>query len=88
MVASNDFANATKGELAARASPRRWARIAGALYLTVIVGGFFAIGFVPSALVVPGDAAATAHNILGNELLYRLGLVAHNIILPFTCRSS
>jgi len=70
-------------ERIAEASPRRWARIAGGLYLTVIVGGFFAVGFVPAAIVVAGDAAATAHNILGNELFYRLGLVAHIIILPF-----
>src|SRR2546428_14015469 len=66
----------------AEAPPRRWARIAGGLYLSVIVGGFFAVGFVPAAIVVAGDAAATAHNILGNELLYRLGLAAHIIILP------
>lgn len=31
---------------------------------------------------MPGDAAATAHNIQAHELLYRLGLVAHIIILP------
>ncbi len=70
-------------ERMAEASPLRWARIAGGLYLIIIVGGFFAIGYVPAALVVPGDAAATAHNILAHELLYRLGLVAHIIIL--TC---
>ncbi len=64
------------------ASPRHLARIAGGLYLLIIVGGFFAIGYVPAALVVPGDAAATAHNILAHELLYRLGLVAHIIVLP------
>jgi hypothetical protein len=58
------------------------ARIAGGLYLIIIVGGFFAIGYVPAAIVVAGDAAATAHNILTRELLYRLGLVAHIIILP------
>jgi hypothetical protein len=63
-------------------SPRRWARIAGGLYLIIIVGGFFAIGYVPAALVVPGNAAATAHNILTHELLYRLGLAVHIIILP------
>jgi hypothetical protein len=63
------------------ASPRLVARIAGGLYLIVIVLGFFAIGFVPAVTVVPGDAAATAHNILTHELLYRLGLVAHVIIL-------
>ena len=60
-------------ERIAGASPRHLARIAGGLYLIIIVGGFFAIGFVPAAIVVPGDAAATAHNILAHELLYRLG---------------
>src|SRR2546428_12561875 len=49
------------------ASPRHLARIVGGLYLIIIVGGFFAIGFVSAALVVPGDAAATAHNILMHE---------------------
>ena len=54
-------------------SPRRLARIAGALYLVNIVLGAFAIGFVRSTLVVSGDAAATAHNIQAHELLYRAG---------------
>ncbi len=69
------------GDRSAAASLQRLARIAGALYLIIIVGGFFAIGFVPAALVVAGDAAATAGNILANEQLYRSGLVAHTIIL-------
>jgi hypothetical protein len=55
------------------ASPRLYARIAGGLYLIVIVGGIFAEIFVRGRLVVHGDAAATAHNILAHELLYRLG---------------
>ena len=46
-----------------------------------IVAGAFAIGYVPAALVVPGDAAATAHNILAHEPLYRLGLAAH--LVPY-----
>jgi hypothetical protein len=68
-------------ERIAGASPRQLARIAGGLYLINIVGGFFAIGYVPAALIVAGDAAATAHNIQAHELLYRFGLVAHIIIL-------
>ena len=68
-------------ERIAGASPRDLARIAGGLYLIIIVGGFFAIGFVPAALVVPGDAASTAHNILAHELLYRFGIATHIIIL-------
>jgi hypothetical protein len=54
-------------------SPRLYARIAGFLYLIVIVGGAFAELFVRGRLVVHGDAAATAHNILAHQLLYRLG---------------
>src|ERR687884_2033777 len=61
-------------------SPRQLARIAGALYLINILGGAFAIGFVPATLVVSGDAAATAHNIRTHELLYRLGLAAHVVV--------
>jgi Domain of unknown function (DUF4386) len=61
----------------ADASPRYLARIAGALYLLNILGGFFAIGVVPAMLVVPGDAAATLENIQANQSLYRLGLAAH-----------
>lgn len=54
-------------------APRLYARIAGGLYLIVILGGLFAEIFVRGRLVVPGDAAATAHNILTHQLLYRLG---------------
>jgi Domain of unknown function (DUF4386) len=57
----------------AEASPRLKARIAGGLYLIVIVGGIFAEIFVRGRLVVDGDAAATAHNIMAHELLYRMG---------------
>ncbi len=57
-------------------SPRLKARIAGLLYLIVIVGGIFAEIFVRGRLVVHGDAAATAHSILTHELLYRLGFAA------------
>ena len=63
-----------------RAAPRDLARIAGALYLVNIVAGFFAIGFVPAMLGVAGDAAATAHNIQANELLFRAGLTAHVVV--------
>ena len=60
---------------AVEASPRRKARIAGGLYLVVIVGGFFAEVLVRGKLVVHGDPAATAHNIMAHQLLYRWGFV-------------
>jgi hypothetical protein len=62
-------------------SPRTLARIAGALYLINIILGAFAIGIVPATLVVAGDAAATTHNIQTHELLYRLGLAAHIVVV-------
>ena len=62
------------------ASPRSWARTAGGLYLFVIVGGFFAEALALT-IVVPGDAAATARNIVANDSLYRLGLAVHMIAL-------
>jgi hypothetical protein len=61
------------------ASPRRLARMAGALYLVNIVAGAFSIGVVPTVLVVH-NVATTAHNIQTHELLYRLGLAAHVLV--------
>ena len=58
------------------ASPRFKARMAGLLYLIVGVAGGFAEIFVRGRLVVSGDAAATATNILAHESLYRFGGVA------------
>jgi hypothetical protein len=63
----------------AGASPRRPARVAGALYLINIMAGAFAIGLVPALLVGP-DMATTVHDIQTHELLYRLGLVAHIVV--------
>ena len=61
------------------ASPRTYARIAGFLYLIVIVAGIFAEILVRSRVVVSGDAAATAQNILAHEQLFRWGFAAELI---------
>lgn len=63
------------------ASPRLKARTAGILYLIIIVTAGFAEIFVRGKLVVFGDAAATAVNILAHESLYRLGGAADLINL-------
>ena len=57
-------------------STKRTARIAGVLYLVNGVTGFFGIIYVPSRLMVSGNAAATARNILASERLFRLGMVS------------
>jgi len=56
-------------------SLRKTARIAGVLYLVIIIAGLFAEMVVRSNLVVAGDAAATAENIMDSEGLFRLGFV-------------
>jgi hypothetical protein len=60
---------------------RNEARLGGILYLIVIVTAFFAEGFVRSSMIVPNDAAATAHNLLASERLFRLGGLADLINL-------
>jgi Domain of unknown function (DUF4386) len=57
----------------------RTARLAGALYLAVMVFGFFGIAYVPATLEVAGDAAATAERIIASEWLFRSGIVSHLI---------
>jgi len=57
-------------------SPGLQARVGGGFYLINIITGVFAIIFVRSILFVPGDAAATAANILAHQTRYRLGFVA------------
>lgn len=57
-------------------SPRRLARITGAFSLAVALLAFFAIFYVQSVVLVPGDGQATAGRIAEHPVLFRLGFVA------------
>jgi hypothetical protein len=50
---------------------KRNARVAGVLYLLVVLTGPFVLIYVPGKLFVSGDATATASNILAHESLFR-----------------
>jgi hypothetical protein len=49
-------------------------RLAGLLYILTSFVGFFAMMYVPTKLIVHGNAAATASNIAANETLFRLSI--------------
>jgi len=52
-------------------------RVAGLLYILASIPGVFALVYVPSKLIVNGNATATAHNIAASETLFRLGIAAN-----------
>ena len=57
-------------------SNKKPARIAGLLYLIVVLTGIFSLMYVPSKLIVRDNASLTFNNILESETLFRLGIVA------------
>jgi hypothetical protein len=56
------------------------ARVAGFLYLIIAICGIFSMMYVPSKILVPGNAAATAANILASESLFRIGIVSDAVV--------
>ena len=64
-------------------SLRKAARVAGFGLLIMTIFAIYAYYFVRQSLIVPGDAATTANNIMANELLFRSSIVSWLIVL--TC---
>jgi len=67
-------------------SKKKTARIAGLLYVLLALTGIFSLIYVPSTLIVFGDATATAENITSSELLFRAGILSgliSNVIFVF-----
>ena len=56
------------------------ARFAGFLYLLIAVCGGFSFFYMRNTIIVPGDAIATANNLMASEWLFRLGIVADAIV--------
>jgi hypothetical protein len=51
------------------------ARIAGAVYLSMVLTAPFSLIYVPGKLIGRGNAAATAENILAHETMFRLSIL-------------
>jgi hypothetical protein len=54
-------------------------RLPGLLYVLMSIVGFFAMAYVPSKVIVHGNATATANNIMASETLFRLGIAGELI---------
>ena len=59
----------------------RSARLAGWLYLIMFITGPLSILLVDSNIIVSGNAAATAQNLVDHEALFRAGILGQLIVL-------
>ena len=57
-------------------SIKKRARIAGFLYLLLVIAAPLRLIYIPSVLFVRGNASATAGNIAAHEALFRIGMVS------------
>ncbi len=61
-------------------SQQKAAKIAGFMYLIIIITSILSMIFIDSKLTVEGDVAATVHNIMANESLFRIQ-AAYDLIM-------
>lgn len=54
----------------------RTARIAGLLYLIVVLTGIFSLAYVPGQLINAKDAVVTTQNIMAHETLFRAAILS------------
>lgn len=52
------------------------ARLAGILYLILIIGGIISLAYIPTQLIVRESESKTFENIVNSELMFRLGIVS------------
>ncbi len=56
-------------------SLKKTARLAGILFLLLVITGVYGVFYVSTQIIVLGDAVTTAQNILANEFLFRTGII-------------
>lgn len=60
-------------------STKKLAHIAGVLYLILAISGVIGIMYIPSKLIVAGNATETIDNIMASSLLFKIGIVSELI---------
>jgi uncharacterized protein DUF4386 len=55
---------------------KKAARIAGAIYLSMVITGPFSLIYVPGKLIVHANATATAANVLAHDTMFRFAIAA------------
>ncbi len=74
-------ADAWQGAPTMISNPKTTARLAGLLYLLIAACAPFSMMYVPSVIVVPGDAAATASHLAASQPLFRLALLDDAVLV-------
>ena len=69
--------------MATEFSNKKLARIAGLLYLGVVITGIFTLMYVPNKLIVSDNSLLTYKNIISNEQLFRIGIIGGLLCYTF-----
>lgn len=56
-------------------------KLAGILYILIVLLGPFVIMYIPSQIIVDGDISQTALNLLDNQVLFKIGILGEVIII-------
>ena len=56
-------------------------KMVGVLYLLVVLLAPFVMMYIPSQIIVDGNASETVKNLMDNELLFRIGIVLKAVVL-------
>lgn len=64
-------------------SNKKLARIAGLLYLGVVLTGIFTLMYVPSKLIASDNSSLTYRNIVSSESLFRFGILSGLLCYTF-----
>ncbi len=67
-------------DLIADFSQHKAATVLRFLYPLFFIVGIFSMMYASDSLIVPGDAATTANNIMANELLFRMGIAGTLVV--------